>query len=97
MKALPALLFGVFCAAAMADEPLPVEQYSYTQHLDISHVISISEIANVCAVVPVRMTYEDSKGQKHILEYRVMGNGCSNGELPIVCFLPMCLRAMTWI
>lgn len=79
MKALPALLFGVFCAAAMADEPLPVEQYSYTQHLDISHVISISEIANVCAVVPVRMTYEDSKGQKHILEYRVMGNGCSNG------------------
>jgi len=25
------------------------------------------------------MTYEDSNGQKHILEYRVMGNGCSNG------------------
>lgn len=79
MKALLVLKLGFFCAAAMADEPLPVEHYSYSQHLDIDHVISISEIANVCAVVPVRMTYEDSKGQKHILEYRVMGNGCSNG------------------
>ena len=33
------------------------------QHLDIAHVISTTEIANVCAVVPVRMTYEDAKGQ----------------------------------
>ena len=49
------------------------------QHLDIAHVISSTDIANVCAVVPVRMTYEDTNGQKHILEYRVMGNGCANG------------------
>jgi hypothetical protein len=47
--------------------------------LDIARVISMSEVPNVCEVVPARMTYEDSKGQKHILEYRVMGNGCSNG------------------
>ncbi|KTC24720.1 MULTISPECIES: DUF2790 domain-containing protein [Pseudomonas] len=79
MKALPVLIASFFCAAAMADEPIPVEQYSYAQHLDIARVISISEVAHVCAVVPVLMTYEDSKGQKHILEYRVMGNGCSNG------------------
>ncbi|MGU9825878.1 DUF2790 domain-containing protein [Pseudomonas sp. LF242] len=79
MKALLALVIGVFCSAAMADQVLPVEQYSYAQHLDIAHVISISDIADVCAVVPVRMTYEDSKGQQHILEYHVMGNGCSNG------------------
>ncbi|MGR3886365.1 DUF2790 domain-containing protein [Pseudomonas sp. 1152_12] len=79
MKALLVLLFGAFCAVAMADEPLPVEQYSYAQHLDIARVMSISEVAHVCAVVPVRMTYEDSKGQRHILEYHVMGNGCSNG------------------
>jgi len=24
------------------------------------------------------MTYEDSQGNEHVLEYRVMGNGCSN-------------------
>ena len=79
MKALLALMLGVCCRAAMADAPLPVEQYSYAQHLDIAHVIATSEVADVCAVVPVRMTYEDSNGQRHILEYRVMGNGCSNG------------------
>ncbi|HEK1690572.1 hypothetical protein PpSQ1_20305 [Pseudomonas putida] len=84
MKALLVLVLGSLCSAAMADEAkdveqIPVEQYSYSQHLDIARVISMSEVPNVCEVVPARMTYEDSKGQKHILEYRVMGNGCSNG------------------
>ncbi|MDZ3993258.1 DUF2790 domain-containing protein [Pseudomonas sp. Teo4] len=86
MKALLALVLGsVVCSAAMAGEvakdaeQIPVEQYSYSQHLDIARVLSMSEVPNVCEVVPARMTYEDSKGQKHVLEYRVMGNGCSNG------------------
>lgn len=78
------MVLGSLCGAAMAGEAkdaeqIPVEQYSYSQHLDIARVISMSEVPNVCEVVPARMTYEDSKGQKHILEYRVMGNGCSNG------------------
>jgi hypothetical protein len=85
MKALLVLVLGGLCSAVMADEvandveQIPVEQYSYSQHLDIARVLSMSEVPNVCEVVPARMTYEDSKGQKHILEYRVMGNGCSNG------------------
>ncbi len=84
MKALLVLALGSLCGAAMAGEAkeaeqIPVEQYNYSQHLDIARVISMSEVPNVCEVVPARMTYEDSKGQKHILEYRVMGNGCSNG------------------
>ncbi|OLS63686.1 DUF2790 domain-containing protein [Pseudomonas putida] len=86
MKALLVLVLGSVCGAAMADdlanngaEQIPVEQYSYSQHLDIAKVLSMSEIPNVCEVVPARMTYEDSQGRKHILEYRVMGNGCSNG------------------
>ena len=86
MKALLVLVLGSVCGVAMADdlanngaEQIPVEQYSYSQHLDIAKVLSMSEIPNVCEVVPARMTYKDSKGQKHILEYRVMGNGCSNG------------------
>ncbi|WP_447869595.1 DUF2790 domain-containing protein, partial [Pseudomonas putida] len=82
--ALLVLVLGSLCGAAMAGEAkdaeqIPVEQYSYSQHLDIARVISMSEVPNVCEVVPARMTYEDSQGQKHILEYRVMGNGCSNG------------------
>ncbi|HEY0287858.1 MAG TPA: DUF2790 domain-containing protein [Pseudomonas sp.] len=76
-----------FSAVAMAEEApndvasqaLPVEQYTYSTHLDIAKVISIDEIPNVCAVVPEHMTYEDSQGKRHVLEYQVMGNGCSNG------------------
>lgn len=86
MKALLVLVLGSVCGATMAAEQanngaeqIPVEQYSYSQHLDIAKVLSMSEIPNVCEVVPARMTYEDSQGRKHILEYRVMGNGCSNG------------------
>ena len=86
MKALLVLVLGSVCGAAMADnlannggEQIPVEQYSFSQHVDIAKDLSMSEIPNVCEVVPARMTYEDSQGQKHILEYRVMGNGCSNG------------------
>ncbi|MGC5703031.1 DUF2790 domain-containing protein [Pseudomonas sp. NFXW11] len=85
MKNCLLLLLGTLCNLALADdavtlaEPIPIEHYSYSQTLDVAHVISISETPNTCEVVPVRMTYEDSAGQRHILEYRVMGNGCSNG------------------
>jgi hypothetical protein len=87
MKALLVLALSSLCATAMADEPptdvanntIPVEEYTYSTHLDIAKVISTSEVPGVCAVVPVQMEYEDSNGQRHILRYSVMGNGCSNG------------------
>jgi hypothetical protein len=56
-----------------------VEDYTYSTHLDIAKVLSMSTIPEVCEVVPAKMEYEDSKGQRHILNYHVMGNGCSNG------------------
>jgi hypothetical protein len=76
-----------FSAFAMADENtnqaatqnIPVEQYTYGTHLDIAKVISMTEIPDVCHVVPARMVYQDSKGVEHILQYQVMGNGCENG------------------
>ncbi|EXF96358.1 hypothetical protein HK44_020055 [Pseudomonas fluorescens HK44] len=87
MKALLVLALSSLCVTAMADEILtdvasntvPVEEYTYSTHLDIAKVISMSEVPSVCEVVPARMEYEDSKGQRHILRYSVMGNGCSNG------------------
>jgi hypothetical protein len=88
MKALLVLALSSLCAtAAMADEvptdvaqqqPV-VEEYTYSTDLDIAKVISMSEIPNVCEVVPAKMEYDDSKSQRHILRYSVMGNGCSNG------------------
>ena len=89
MKALLVMALSSLCAtAALADEaptelashnaPI-VEDYTYSTHLDVAKVLSMSSIPEVCEVVPVKMEYEDSQGQRHILNYQVMGNGCSNG------------------
>lgn len=65
--------------APAQDQQVPAEQYSYSTHLDVAKVISQTEVADVCGVVPMRMTYEDSQGKRHVLAYEVMGSGCSNG------------------
>ena len=82
MKVLTALLLAGFATLAVAGEtstvqPSAVEHYSYGTKLDIARVVSLSTIPNVCEVVPATMTYEDSQGQRHTVEYQVMGDGCS--------------------
>ncbi|MBC3413634.1 MULTISPECIES: DUF2790 domain-containing protein [Pseudomonas] len=62
--------------ASGAQAPV-VEQYDYSTNLDIKRVISLSTIPNVCEVVPATMTYEDHQGRVHTLQYRAMGEGCS--------------------
>lgn len=57
----------------------PVESYTYGMKPDIQKVISISETGDQCGPVPAQMTYEDSQGQRHVMQYQVMGTGCSNG------------------
>ncbi|WP_339478087.1 DUF2790 domain-containing protein [Pseudomonas sp. RL_5y_Pfl2_69] len=85
MKRLIVLALLAFSTLAAADDVKvapqqpAVEHYTYATDLDIATVISVTPIADVCEVVPAQMTYEDHQGQRHILEYRVMGNGCSNG------------------
>lgn len=90
MKVLKISLFlalGSLTAQAFADEStanahanqVPVENYTYGMKLDIQKIITVSDIANECAPVPAQMTYEDSHDQRHILQYQVMGTGCSNG------------------
>jgi len=87
MKALLVLALSSLCVTAMADEAqadvaqqqTPIEEYTYSMNLDIAKVVSMSEVPNVCEVVPAKMEYDDSKGQRHILRYSVMGNGCSGG------------------
>ncbi|MEJ5056828.1 MULTISPECIES: DUF2790 domain-containing protein [unclassified Pseudomonas] len=55
-----------------------VDIYKYGMPLDVAHVIEISPAADVCGPTPVRMTYNDSRGEVHILEFRVIGTGCTN-------------------
>ncbi len=52
--------------------------YVYGVHLDIAKVINITEAADVCGPVPVQMTYKDSRGDTRVLEYSVIGRGCTN-------------------
>ena len=82
MKNLIALVLAGFATLAVAGETSSVqqpvtEQYSYGTKLDIARVISLSTSPDVCEVVPATMTYEDSQGQRHTLEYQAMGDGCS--------------------
>lgn len=85
MKRLMVLALMSLSTLALADDlkvaqqQPTVEHYTYATELEIANVISVSPIADVCDVVPAQMTYEDHQGKRHILEYRVMGNGCSNG------------------
>jgi hypothetical protein len=81
------LALGLIGAQAFAEEShakvsaskTPVETYSYGSNLDIKKVIAMSEVSPECGPVSAQMTYEDSQGQRHILQYQVLGTGCSNG------------------
>lgn len=82
MKNLIALFLAGFATVALANETSTsqtptVENYTYGSTLDIANVISMSNIPKVCKVVPAQMTYEDHQGQRHTVEYQVMGDGCS--------------------
>lgn len=88
MKSIAALalvgfsFIGLMSAAQAADHTTdqaatPVTEYTYGTKLDIDKVVRISPIPNVCGVVPATMTYIDHHGEKHVLEYQVMGTGCA--------------------
>lgn len=84
MKLLLVLLLGGIGSMAMANDQdsqtaqITVEPYRYSQSLDIAHVVAVSPVPNVCDVVPMQLTYDDSHGERHIMEYRIMGDGCSD-------------------
>ena len=60
-------------------KPAPqVIKYKYGMEMDITKVVSVSRPAEVCRVVPARITYEDSQGSLNTIEYLVMGTGCRN-------------------
>ncbi|MFW5326160.1 DUF2790 domain-containing protein [Pseudomonas aeruginosa] len=56
-----------------------VKHYKYGMNLDIAKVVSVTPSSSACGVVPARMTYEDSQGELHTIEYRVQGFGCPHG------------------
>ncbi|MGV8917210.1 MAG: DUF2790 domain-containing protein [Pseudomonas sp.] len=74
------ILFGALSIlgfAAQAAETTPVEHYSYGTHVDIAKVISQTAPDEYKDVSPVQLTYLDSAGVRHIMEYDVVGTGKS--------------------
>lgn len=69
---------SVVAAQGGTAQTQPVEQYGYGTQLDVAKVISEDLVPDVCTVVPTHMTYLDSQGKQHVLDYNVMGR-CSRG------------------
>jgi hypothetical protein len=94
MRTLFLLALIPIATAALADtstQPRPLqaveqsitpveEDYSYSAHLDIARVRSVDDVSDICGITPVKMTYDDSQGQTHILRYMMMGGGCNSGN-----------------
>jgi hypothetical protein len=85
MKAFMFLALAGSASMALANQPTtssdspdqpPIKTYVYGMKLDIARVISIKTDNPTCTVGPAWMTFEDSRGERHILEYRRMGDGC---------------------
>jgi ferritin-like protein len=77
MKTLISLVLSVVATSALAAGSEPVTAYDPAQPLDIARVISVSDTATACAVVPATMVYVDHQGQTHRVTYQVMGD-CSS-------------------
>ncbi len=82
MKALIFGIFGLFVSgSAMADttSATPIhDKPSFFVHLDIDKVISQTDLASRCGIVPAHLDYLDHAGQEHVMDYLVYGTGCYN-------------------
>jgi hypothetical protein len=79
MKTLISLFLSVVATSALAagNEPATTS-YDPAQSLDIAKVVSVSNTATACGVVPATMEYVDHQGQPHRVTYEVMGDCTSN-------------------
>ncbi|MGX5219649.1 DUF2790 domain-containing protein [Pseudomonas sp. S9] len=62
---------------ANSDTSVKTETYHYGDTLDVARIISQTATGEGCGVVIATMVYEDSKGQKHRLQYQRLGNNCA--------------------
>lgn len=79
MKTLTTLFLTLLVTTAMAatNEPAATP-YNPAHPLDIAKVVSVSDTATACGVVPATMVYVDHQGQTHRVTYEVMGDCTSN-------------------
>ncbi|MFJ3681342.1 DUF2790 domain-containing protein [Pseudomonas sp. NPDC090208] len=74
-KALLIAALALTGFAAQADEAVTVTPYAYGIKLDIAKVISQTGPDEFKDVSPVQLEYLDSNGERHVVEYQVVGTG----------------------
>ncbi|UVE19133.1 DUF2790 domain-containing protein [Pseudomonas sp. LS44] len=79
LASLSSVAFAEQATASDQAQELDVVTYNYDMKLDVAHVVSITDTSKECGIVPTRMTYDDSQGKRHIVEYMIWGNGCQEG------------------
>ncbi|EJM91091.1 MULTISPECIES: DUF2790 domain-containing protein [unclassified Pseudomonas] len=78
MKTLSTLFLTLIATSAMAASEPATTPYDPALPLDIAKVVSVTDTATACDVVPATMVYIDHQGQTHRVTYQVMGNCTSN-------------------
>ena len=78
MKTLTTLFLTLIATSAMAASEPAATPYDPAQPLDIAKVVSVTDTATACDVVPATMVYIDHQGQTHSVTYPVMGNCTSS-------------------
>jgi hypothetical protein len=88
MKVITAIFLAGFSCLSMANEQLAdgsqaeqgkVVKYSYGMDLDIAKVVKSADLQGFCGIQPVQMTYRDTAGEHHTVEYLTHGSACGNG------------------
>lgn len=79
MNTVFSLFLTLIATSAMAADNEPLTAlYNPAQPLDIAKVVSVSDTATACGVVPATMVYVDHQGQTRRVTYEVMGDCTSN-------------------
>lgn len=77
LACLPACLLAVLGVSTFA-----ASAEASPDHADIHHVVSITEDAGnaaQCGIVNAHLTYLDSQGLSHVLDYRKFASNCQEG------------------
>ncbi|UYP31765.1 DUF2790 domain-containing protein [Pseudomonas sp. Z8(2022)] len=72
------LAAGSAFAGTPSHAPVIHDKDGFFVHLDVDKVLSTSDVSSSCGVVPAQLRYLDHQGREHVLDYQVLGGGCSD-------------------
>lgn len=75
---IAAMSFAAFSAHANENNSTQTpERVQFGVVLDVAKVINKTQGTEVNGIIPVLLTYQDSRGEQHTVQYDLMGEGTS--------------------